>query len=210
MAIKIDLQEETKLLWPDGWERTRIQDRKPQASWKKPTAAYRDSLVRELEMMGATAILISRSDNERLDPGVAVWFSLKKEDLSWQDGLGIFNPAPTLDEIDEAYRTKAMKYHPDREGGDIEIFKKVGEYRKAARAWVLGTHDARHEYVVPCDRFKEVRLNFAALRLAFASFRSLERVGVPAILERTLNKAFKSALPMNAGGGDDVDARRTA
>ena len=198
MAQKIAVTEENPLRWPDGWERTRIQDRKPQSAWKKNALGYRDALIRELQLMGATSILITRSTNERLDPGVAVWFSLKKEDLSWQDGLGIFNPAPTLDEIDDAYKAKAMKHHPDREGGDIEIFKKMGEYRKAARAWVLGTHDARHEYVVPCDRFSEVRLNLAALRLAFASFRSLERVGVPAILERTLDRAFKSALPMPA------------
>lgn len=198
MAQKIAVTEENPLRWPDGWERTRIQDRRPQSAWKKSALGYRDALIRELQLMGATSILITRSTNERLDPGVAVWFSLKKEDLSWQDGLGIFNPAPTLDEIDEAYRARAMKHHPDREGGDIEIFKKLGDYRKAARAWVLGTHDARHEYVVPCDRFSEVRLNLAALRKAFAAFRSLEQVGVPAILERTLDRAFKSALPMNA------------
>ncbi len=204
MAQKIAVTEENPLRWPDGWERTRIQDRRRQAAWKMSALQYRDALIRELQMMGATSILITRSNNERLDPGVAVWFSLKKEDLSWQDGLGIFNPAPTLDEIDDAYRTRAMKHHPDREGGDIEIFKKLGEYRKAARAWVLGTHDARHEYVVPCDKFTEVRLNFAALRLAFASFRSLERVGVPAILERTLDRAFKSALPMQASEAVNV------
>ena len=205
---KTEVREETKLHWPDGWERTRIQDRRRQSAWKKNLAGYREGLVRELELMGATSILISRSENERLDPGVAVWFSLKKPDLSWQDGLGIYQPAPTLNEIDDAYKAKAMKHHPDREGGDIEIFKKLGEYRKAARAWVLGEHDKRHEYVVPCDKFSEVRLNLAALRLAFSSFRSLERVGVPAILERTLDRAFRTAL--TAGGGDVVELGRSA
>lgn len=195
---KTDVVEDNKLQWPDGWERTRIQDRKPQSAWKRPLSSYRDALVKELERMGATSILISRGSNERLDPGVAVWFSLKKEDFSWQDGLGLDSPAPTLDEIENAYKAKAMKHHPDR-GGDIEIFKKLGEHRKNAKAWVLGTHDQRHEYVVPCDRFNEFKLNMAALRLAFAAFRSLERVGVPAILERTLDKAFKTALPMNTG-----------
>lgn len=198
----LDVVEDLKMLWPDGWERTRIQDRKPQSAWKKGIAGYRDLLVKELERMGATSILISRSANERLDPGVAVWFSLKKEDFSWQEGLGIDTPAPTLEQIDSAYRTKAQKCHPDRgDGGDIEMFKKLGEYRKHAKAWIQGTHDQRHEYVVPCDRFNEARLNMAALRLAFTAFRSLERVGVPAILERTLDKAFKTALPMQAGDG---------
>jgi hypothetical protein len=195
--MKMEIREEAPLLWPEGWERTRIQDRKPQSAWKKPYSGYRASLLRELELMGAKSVLITKSQSERLDPGVSVWFSLKKEDFSWQDGLGIDSPAPTLDEIEAAYRTRAMKYHPDR-GGDIEVFKKMGEHRKNARAWVMGTHDARHEYVVPCDKFTEARLNLAALRLAFAAFRSLERVGVPAILERTLDRAFKTALPMHA------------
>lgn len=203
MKTKADVREQSLLLWPDGWERTRIQDRKSQAAWKSSRQKYHDALVAELLRMGATSILITHAENERMDTAVSVWFSLKKEDLSWQDGLGIYNPAPTLDEIDTAYRERAMKHHPDR-GGDIEIFKKLGEYRKAARSWVLGTHEARHEYVVPCDRFDEVRLNLAALRLAFAAFRSLERVGVPAILERTLDKAFKTALPMPAQGGEHV------
>jgi hypothetical protein len=194
--IKPTVEDLIPLKYPDGWERTRIQDRKPNAAWKKNYKQYRESVVKELERMGATSVLISRSDNERTDPGVAVWFSLKKADFSWQDGLAIDNPAPTLEEIETAYRSKAMKHHPDR-GGDIEIFKRMGEHRKNARAWVLGTHDQRHEYVVPCDKFNEARLNLAALRLAFAAFRSLERVGVPAILERTLDRAFKTALPMH-------------
>ena len=199
---KTDVTEETTLHWPDGWDRTRITDRKPQTAWKKPYTGYREALVKELERMGATSIIISRSNSERLDPGVAVWFSMKKADFSWQDGLGIETPAPTLEEIESAYREKAMKHHPDR-GGDIEIFRKLGDHRKNARAWVLGTHDQRHEYVVPCDKFNEARLNLAALRLAFAAFRSLERVGVPAILERTLDKAFKTALPVHSTGGTD-------
>jgi len=200
---EIEVREESTLKWPDGWQRTRIQDRKTQASWKKGYVDYRRALVAELSRMGATSVLITRSNNERMDPGVAVWFSLKKSDFTWQEGLGIENPAPTLDEIETAYRSKAMLHHPDR-GGDIEIFKKIGEHRKNAKAWVLGTHDQRHEYVVPCDKFTETKLNVAALRLAFSAFRSLERVGVPAILERTLDRAFKAALPMNASEGSAV------
>jgi hypothetical protein len=30
------LDEETPLKWPDGWERTPIQDRKAQPGWKRP------------------------------------------------------------------------------------------------------------------------------------------------------------------------------
>lgn len=195
---KIQVDEEQVLRWPDGWERTRIQDRKPQSAWKKNLTGYRDALIRELERMGATSVLITRNMSDRMDPGVAVWFSMKRPDFSWQEGLGLDTPAPTLDQIEDAYRIRAMKSHPDR-GGDIEIFKKLGEHRKNAKAWVMGTHENRREYVVPCDRFSEARLNMAALRLAFSAFRSLERVGVPAIMERTLDRAFKQALPMPGG-----------
>lgn len=194
----IDVVEDTLMKWPDGWERTRIQDRKPNGSWKNPWNKYRDAVASELQLLGATRVLVSRSTNERMDPGVAVWFSKAKEDFSWQEALGLDSPTPTLDEIDEAYRRKAMPHHPDR-GGDVEIFKRLGDHRKHAKAWVLGTHDAAHDYVVPCDRYDEARLNLAALRQAFFAFRQLERVGVPAILERSLG-GLKAAL--TPGGGD--------
>lgn len=196
---KSDVIEELKMRWPDGCERTRIQDRKGQAAWKKKLFEYRDALVEELGRMGATAILITRNENERLDPGVAVWFSLKKEDFSWQQGLGLDNPAPTLEEIDVAFRSKAAKVHPDRpDGGDSEMFKRLNDWRRQAKAWVQGTHDQRHEYVMAIDQYSEARLNLCALRLAFSYIRGLERVGAPAILTQTLG-AFRAKL---TGGSD--------
>jgi hypothetical protein len=202
MPDKVEVEEQLKLQWPDGWVRTRIQDRKRQSAWKKSMADYRNGVVRELERMGASSVLITRSGNERMDPGVAVWWSMRKPDFTWQEGLQLDTPAPTLDQIDAQFRALATKVHPDRsDGGDIEVFKQLNEHRKNARAWVMGTHDNRREYVLACDRFEETRWNLAALRLAFAAFRQLERVGVPAILERTLDKAFKQALPMSATGG---------
>lgn len=202
MEDKVEVKQEDALRWPDGWERTRINDRVKQASWKKLYAGYRESAIKELTMLGATSILISRSNNERLDPGIAIWFSRKKQDYSWQEGLGLDTPAPTLDEIDKAFEARAMKHHPDR-GGDIEIFRKLIEHRKNAKAWVLGTHEHAHDYVLACDRFTEARWNLAALKLAFQSFRSLERVGVPAILERTLDRAFGNLpAPVIPRGGN--------
>jgi hypothetical protein len=197
---QLTLDEEVPLKWPDGWERTPIQDRKAQPGWKRPLLATRDALSKELQRMGATSAAISRNDStkDRLDPGVAVYFSRAlREDFSWQAQLGITNPAPTLEEIDTAYREKAKQHHPDR-GGDIEIFKKLGEYRAQARAWVMGTHGQHHEYVIACDKFTEPRLNMNAIRLAIAAFRQLDRVGVSSMLERTLNRAFKTALPAHA------------
>lgn len=192
--MKTDVVEEAVLRWPDGCDRTRIKERKTQAAWKFGVAKYRDGLVKELERMGATSILISRSPDERLDPGIAVWFSLKKEDFSWQQGLGLETPAPTIEEIDQAFRRKAQPCHPDRpDGGDSELFKKLVDWRKAANAWVKGTHDHRHEYVMAIDQYTEARLNLCALKLAFSYIRGLERVGAPAILTQTLG-AFRAKL----------------
>lgn len=198
----IEVHEEVGLRWPEGWERTRVDRWKTNASWKKSRTQYTEALIKELTAMGAQSVLITRSSNERLDPGVAVWFSMAKDNRDWQDLLGIDSPAPTLDEIDHAFRKRAMPHHPDRIAndpggdGDIAIWQKLKDARDAAKAWVLGTHDKRHEFVMALDLFNEQRLNLAGLRLAFANLRSLKRLGMPSILERTLNKAFKAALPM--------------
>jgi len=201
MKKKLDVVEDAnKLKWPDGIERTRIKERKLQSSWKKSRVEYFKALVDELTRMDATSILISRSPDERLDPGVAVWFSLKKEDFSWQQTLGLDNPAPTMAEIDEVFRDRARKCHPDSAGGgDPALFKKLNEARIQAKAWITGTHSNRHEYVMAIDQYNEPRLNMCALRLAFSYIRGLERVGAPAILTQTLG-AFRAKL---TGGSSD-------
>lgn len=197
---KVKVSGETVLRWPDGWDRTRVSDWKARGQWKKTYRQYEEMLIRELERLGATSIVVTRSENERLDPGVAVWFSKQKPDYSWQGVLGIDNPAPTLAEIDDAFRLRAKKCHPDT-GGDVEVYKRLVDARQRAKDWVLGTHDKHHDYVMAIDRFREARWNLCAIRLAFAAFRSLDRLGVPAILERTLDRAFKTALPMQASEG---------
>lgn len=195
---KIEVSGETKLRWPDGWERTRVSDWKTQTAWKKTYLQYQEMLVKELERLGATSIIITRADNERLDPGVAVWFSKQRPDYSWQTTLGLDSPAPTFAEIDDAFRGRAKVCHPDSQTPDIERYKRLVEARQKAKDWITGVHDKHHDYVMAVDRFKEARLNLCAIRLAFAAFRQLDRLGVPAILERTLDRAFKAALPMNA------------
>jgi hypothetical protein len=199
-VAKVEVIEERKLRWPDGAERTRIKERKAQTAWKKNWNDSKNSLAKELGMLGATSILITRAEDERLDPGVAVWFSRAKEDFSWQQGLGLDTPAPTIEQIDEAFRNKAKSVHPDRpDGGDPEAFKKLAEQRTAAKAWVTGTHDHRHEYVMAIDQYNEARLNLKALQMAFFYIRGLERVGAPAILTQTLG-AFRAKLVATVGG----------
>lgn len=203
MATKkkaLEVTEKTVLRWPDGMERTRIKERKRQNAWRLTWKDYFAAVGPELEKMGATSVLITRSDNERMDPGVSVWWSMKKEDFSWQQGLALETPVPTLDQIDTAYREKARKVHPDLPGGgDPELFKRLTAWREQAKAWILGKHDQAHEYVMAIDQYDEARLNLCALRLAFSYIRGLERVGAPAILTQTLG-AFRAKLVASTGG----------
>lgn len=197
---KVEVKAEATLRWPDGWERTRVGDWEKRTAWKKTYREYQEMLVAELGRLGATSIIITRSENERTDPGVAVWFSKQKPDYSWQVILGMDSPAPTFDQIDAAFRDRAKKCHPDGPQPDIELYKRLVDARGRAKDWILGTHDKHHDYVMAIDLFNEARLNLCAIRQAFAAFRKLEDLGVPAILERTLDRAFKSALPMQASG----------
>lgn len=199
---KLDTKIDVPLRWPEGWSRTLIDHRKRQASWKRPLAFYRDAVVKELERIGVSAATISYNDpsRERIDPGVAVWFSVKPaEDFGWQTGLRLDNPAPSLDEIDKSFRALVQRHHPDAvangSGGDIAMYHRLSEWRKQARAWVLGTNALNLDNCIPCDRFIEIRQNLAAIRMALAAFRQLDRVGIPAILERVMDRAFKAALP---------------
>lgn len=156
-------------------------------------------LTAELQRMGASEVLITyhQSDKANQDTGVAVYFSRGEADkFGWQDALEIDNPAPTVAEIDAAFKAKAMPHHPDR-GGDIKIFQQLNEHRRAAIAWVRGEHTKEHELVIACDKFKEQRWNAAAIRMAVHAFRQLDRVGIPNILERTF-RGLRTALPAQA------------
>lgn len=196
------MKESYPLSWPEGWIRTRIQDRKAQAAWKKSANEARDGLIKELERMGVESMLIStniptkfsgalQTVQEPRDPGVAVYFSRKlKEDYTWQDILGINDPAPSLDVIDRAYREKARLHHPDS-GGDLETFKMITAARDRAKAWVNMRENQDHQYVIACDQFKEVRHNITAIRLTIAAIRQMERCGTSSLLERAF-KGFEA------------------
>src|SRR5208283_4345059 len=104
-------------------------------------------------------------------------------------------PVPTLAQINDAFQKKALACHPDRNPNDpakAELFVRLTNHRQHAIDWVKGTQQRQHEYVIACDKYEEVRLNLMALRSAVAAFRTIERVGVPGILEHTL-AGFKTA-----------------
>lgn len=203
---KLEVKEEQKdvLRWPDGVDRTFIQLRQAKKAWKKTWKESVAGVAKELELLGATgSILICRAVDERMDPGVAVWFSMRKEDFGWQQGLGLDNPAPTPDQINTAFKQKAKRFHPDTPGtGDPEMFKKLSEHRDAAIAWVTGSHAHSRESVMAIDQYTSARENLCAIRLAFSHIRGLERVGAPGIISQTLG-GFRAKLVAATGGSNE-------
>lgn len=204
----MDRKEAFPLHWPEDWPRTRPQDRRPMASWKKTANWYRDGLVGQLRRMESPSAVISSNvplnirgamtpGVEPLDVGVAVYFSRKlKEDFAWQDALGLHDPAPTEQQVTEAYRRLAALHHPDR-GGDVSMFQSVTRHRDNALRWITRRTHQQFDYVIACDQFREVRLNMAAIVMTIKAIRQIERCGTSSLLERAF-KGF-SALPATAG-----------
>lgn len=187
-------------------------------SWKRTANQYRESLMTELERMGAPSFVISsnvpiNSRNvmtpgiEPRDVGVAVYFSRAlKPDFSWQDALGITDPYPTEDQVNDAFKRLARQYHPDAVGGDLAMFQAVSRHRDNAIRWLRQKDKQSFDYVIACDQFKEVRLNMAAIVMTIKAIRQIERCGTSSLLERAF-KGF-SALAENAGAdGSGVGAR---
>lgn len=206
--MTVTTKEAYPLSWPDGWPRVRPQDRKKMASWKRTANQYREDLMTELERMGSPAFVISSNvplnvrgsmtpGVEPLDVGVAVYFAREmKDDFTWQDALGIHEPAPTEDQINAAYRRLVAPYHPDR-GGDVTMFKALTTHRDNALRWVRQQATKNFDYVIACDQFREVRLNLCAIAMTIKAIRQIERCGTSSLLERAF-KGF-SALPEQAG-----------
>ena len=178
------------------------------ASWRRTANQYRDALATEIERMGSPSAVISSNvplnlrgamtpGVEPLDAGVAVYFSRKvKEDFSWQDVLGIHDPAPSEAQVQDAFRALAQRYHPER-GGDVAMFQAVTKARDHALRWITRKTTQHFDYVIACDQFKEVRLNMAAIVMTIKAIRQIERCGTSSLLERAF-KGF-SALPAAAG-----------
>lgn len=81
------------LYWPDGWKRTSYHLRVPHSQFKGTFGKYRDGLLRQVEMLGGTGVILStnvalRNDGlpyanlrEPDDPGVALYFQYKKKEM---------------------------------------------------------------------------------------------------------------------------------
>lgn len=202
--VQIRVEEKHPVQWDKKAHRTLIGDREKKNVWKKPLALYRDGLIDQLRKLGAAEILLTynEGDQARIDPGVAVYFSKhREEDYSWQSALGIDNPAPTIAEIDDAYRRKAMQYHPDR-GGDVNMYVLMGQHRDRAKAWIKN-EKGQFQFVMALDHYNEPRWNINGLKLAVAALRKLEELGLPGMLEASL-QGFRTQIEDQSNGKSDT------
>lgn len=197
------MKEEHPLKWPTGWPRVLPEKQQLNAQWKKSWRFYRDQLEIELARLGVETSMITLNADGSRDPGVGLWFSRKKEeDFSWRDTLAITTAYPTLDDVNAAYRRMVAKYHTDNlDTGDLEIFHKISRAKAAAINWVNHSEGNTYDFGMGSDKFKEPRLNLAALANSIRHIRGLERCGTSAIMEKTL-QGF-AALPE----GENVKAR---
>lgn len=206
------MKESYPLLWPEGWPRTRLDDRELRPGWKKTERQSIEALEVELKRFGAIAPVITRKDPQDFrtapDPSIAVWFSRRREeeDFSWQNALRIDNPAPSIEEIESAFRRLAAPYHPDK-GGDVETWHALDKHKKNALAYVNRLSGASRDFVIPCDNFKEARWNINAIRMTIHSLRQMERDGTSGLLERAM-KGF-AALPENIPAREASDVVKT-
>jgi hypothetical protein len=193
--------EDFPLRWPEGWPRTRFQDRESKYAWKKNYADAVDGLIKELKRLGATTYLITRNERSSEDSGVAVYFSLKPIDqYGWQEALGFIGQIPTVVEIDRAYMERAKRVHPDGPTPDIVMFHTLTEHRNRAKAWARGEQTVEHDKVMPCDAFREQRWNVNAIRLTIAALRQIERCGSPVMMERAF-RGFAKQITAHSSEG---------
>lgn len=201
--LKIHVSEQSPLKWPDGQERTLIDRRQPRNAWKKTFRQYAERLGLQLQKLGVVEATISfnGAPNDRIDPGVALYFAKpKKQDSSWQVALGIDNPMPTIEQINDAFKAKALKHHPDSDSvrrghGDPKLWYQFDQHRRDAIAFVSGK--AVTEYAIAVDRCTEPRWNLEAIRRILIAVSTMDEYGNPGTLERTF-RGFKVALPAHA------------
>lgn len=191
--------EERPLKWPEGWPRTRLQDRDMRTAWKKNYAESVVGLHKELKKLGATAYLITRNDTVSEDGGVALYFSLKPIDqYGWQEALGFVGEIPTVQQIDLSYRERVRRIHPDGPTPDPVLFATLTEHRDRARAWARGQQMVEHEKVMAIDAFKEQRWNVNAMRLTISAMRQIERCGSAVMMDRAW-RGFSKQITAGAG-----------
>lgn len=195
------MKEQYPLIWPENWPRTRINDRVSRNAWKGTTLQYKKRLEQEMARMKVRSIVLTSNvqpefRGEPRDPSVAIYFTRPpaEDDFSWQETLGINNPDPKLDEIELRFKTLMKQYHTDNpDRGNLEMSVRLNEARKRATQFVTGEYGKENQLSIACDKYKEVRLNIAAIATAISYLRRLEDVGVSGIMDRAFS-GFRAEL----------------
>lgn len=193
------MQEQTPLRWPDGQQRTRIQDRTDRKAWKRTPRQYMEALDQEMTRMKAVEYIVSKN-TEGGDPGVAVYFSRKAIDnYGWQETFGLIGIIPTEEQIQRAYHKLAVIYSPDNQStGDPARFREITEHRDRARDWARGAQRREHEYGIACDAFTEQRWNMHSITMTLGYLRRIEALGCTVMFEQILSAFSKKALTAGA------------
>lgn len=204
MTVKLEVQTQAVLKWPEDRPRTRFQDRKPQNAWK---LNYHDTLAaleREMRLSNVTFALITANPAGHEDAAAAVWMSRKPaDDYAWQDEFGFIGEIPTIQELDRAYMQKARKCAPDTPTPNIDRFRELTRLRDQGRRWIRGERLVEHESVMASDKFKELRHNLNAIRITLSALRQIQRCGDPAMSEQAW-RGFRPALTAKASEDSNV------
>lgn len=194
-------EEKRPLQWPEGWPRTRFQDRKGMTAWKRSYADAAAALVKELRLSKVTSYLITRNDPDSQDAGVAVYLSLKPIDnYGWQEALGFIGEVPTTDQVTRAYMEKAKAIPRVNHEPDPELLMELTRHRDRARAWIRGEKNVEHEKVIACDVFKEQRWNMLSIRGTLYCMRMMERYGATTMTERAW-RGFNKQITAGVASG---------
>lgn len=192
--MKMEVNVESPLKWPEDRPRTRFQDRKTQGAWKMSYQETLKALTAELSRAKATSVLITHHFGPNEDGGVAIWISRKPvDDYGWQDALGFIGVVPTEKEIDHAYMQRVRTIHPESPTPNRVAFDELTKHRDNARRWVRGERTREHETCMAVDNFKEVRHNMNAVKLVLSAIRQIERCGSPVMTEQAW-RGFRKAL----------------
>lgn len=203
----MELEETQPLNWPNDRQRTRFQDRKTQAAWKLNWSDTLEGLKKELKLLKATSVIVTRNQKDSEDGGVAVWISRKPiDDYGWQDAFGFLGVIPTEKDISQVYMEKVRKIHPDGPTPNRVLFDEFTRHRDNARRWIRGERTVQHETVMGVDVFKEQRHNLNAIKLTLSALRQIERCGSPVMMEQ----AFRGFAPKLTQGGSSVDPTAAA
>lgn len=195
------MKELHPIKWPEGLPRTSLGEREDRRQWKKTykqACTVLDDELRKFKCFAPVLTLQSPDDFSRApDPSICVYFSRQRaEDFSWQKALGINNPAPSIEEINTAFKRLAAKYHTDR-GGDLEIYLALDKHKNNAIAYAKRFNGYQSDYCIPCDKFNETAWNVMAVCNTVRSFRQMERDGTSFLVERSL-EGFKAQLTAGA------------